>query len=259
MINKKKLVSFGLATLMLFGSASALAASSVTAAGTNPETDVNADEIAKAYAKNDDTIGWISVPDTNIEYPILYASNWYYADHNINKSDSLEGVYPFVNKLTKNVVIFGHNLRKSETGFHEMHHMQEAALGYNYCQADQCGESLGSKHDDWASENSVWDISVFGKEKWQVYAMYEVSANESITTLRNNWNYNISSNDSTVQRWIDGQVARSQIDFNVNVTSDDQLMTIVTCGTNYDSATANSRLFVFLKCVDGEIAANDEA
>ncbi len=211
-------------------------------------TDSLASKIAGAKKINSDTVGWIKVPATNVDEPILYGANWYYANHNIYKKKSYEGVYPFTNRMTKNVVIFGHNLRGSNSVFHQLHHMQEVALGYTKCRSGACGKSISSTLKDWykTSAGRTWNISIFGKQKWEVFAMYEVKANEPITTLRNNWNLSPSSAKS----WIDYQLKRSEIDFGVTVTDKDQLMTLITCGTNYDSATANSRLFVFLKNVD---------
>lgn len=221
--------------------------------GTKTSTNISAsDTIAKKIASakkiNSDTLGWISVPGTNIDEPILYGANWYYANHNIYKKKSYEGVYPFSNRLTKNVVIFGHNLRGSSSVFHQLHHLQEAALGYSKCQSGACKRTISSSLKDWykTSAGRTWDISIFGKQKWEVFAMYEVKANEPIATLRNNWNLSPSSAKS----WIDYQLNRSEIKFGVSVSEKDQLMTLITCGTNYDSATANSRLFVFLKNVD---------
>ncbi len=220
--------------------------------GTKTSTNISASDtlakkIAGAKKINSDTLGWISVPGTNVDEPILYGANWYYASHNIYKKKSYEGVYPFSNRLTKNVVIFGHNLRGSSSVFHQLHHLQEAALGYSKCQSGSCGRGLSSSLKDWykTSAGRTWNISIFGKQKWEVFAMYEVKANEPIATLRNNWNLNPSA-----KSWIDYQLNRSEIKFGVPVTEKDQLMTLITCGTNYDSATANSRLFVFLKNVD---------
>ncbi len=228
----------------------AATASDAPAPEASGSKDPNKNKIASAKAKNKDTVGWISVPNTNIDYPILYGRDFYYANRNINKKNSLEGVYPYYGYLTKNVVLFGHNLRKSRTGFHEMHHMQETALGKSKCQSSACGRSLGSKHKDWIEDNRVWNISIYGKTKWEVFAMYEVKANEPKSTLRNNWSSLYASSDAAVQQWLDKQLKRSEISFGVSVSPRDTLMTIITCGTNYDSATANSRLFVFLKCVD---------
>ncbi len=221
--------------------------------GTKTSTNISASDtlakkIASAKKINSDTLGWISVPGTNVDEPILYGANWYYASHNIYKKKSYEGVYPFSNRLTKNVVVFGHNLRGSSSVFHQLHHLQEAALGYSKCQSGSCGRGLSSSLKDWykTSAGRTWNISIFGRQKWEVFAMYEVKANEPIATLRNNWNLSPASAKS----WIDYQLNRSEIKFGVPVTEKDQLMTLITCGTNYDSATANSRLFVFLKNVD---------
>ena len=211
--------------------------------------DPNASKIAAAKKKNSDTIGWIRVPNTNIDDPILYRSNFYYADHDINKKSSLEGVYPYYGVKTKNIALFGHNLRGSGKGFHEMHHMQETALGYSRCQTGSCKKSLGSKHANWVKDNRIWDISIFGMTKWEVWAMYEVKANEPMSTLRNNWSPLKGASNSTVQNWINGQLKRSEVNFGVSVSPKDQFLTIITCGTNYDSANANSRLFIFLKNV----------
>ena len=222
-----------------------------TKANTNiSSTDSLASKVASARRINSDTLGWIKVPGTNVDEPILYGANWYYANHNIYKKKSYEGVYPFSGRISKNVVIFGHNLRGSSSVFHQLHHLQEAALGYGKCQSGSCGRSLSSSLKDWykTSAGRTWNISIFGKQKWEVFAMYEVKAKEPIATLRNNWN--LSGSNGTVQKWIDYQLNRSEINFGVPVTDKDQLMTLITCGTNYDSATANSRLFVFLKNVD---------
>lgn len=223
-------------------------ASSSSSAGTVSVSanDPNASKITKAKSINKDTVGWIDVPNTNIDDPILYGANFYYNDRNIHKKKSLEGVYPYVNRLTRNVVIFGHNLRGSNKGFHQLHHLQEAAVGRSSCQYGSCGRGISSLKNWHTSESGrVWNISIFGKSKWEVFAMYEVPRNEPISTLRSNW----STSPANLGKWSEKQVARSEIDFGVSVSEKDNIMTIITCGTNYDSATANSRLFVFLKNV----------
>ena len=48
---------------------------------------------------------------------------------------------------------------------------------------------------------------------------------------------------------IQHQLSRSQVNFGTKVSADDVFLTIYTCGTNYDSSTAQSRLYYFLKAV----------
>ncbi|MDL2234974.1 SH3 domain-containing protein [Christensenellaceae bacterium OttesenSCG-928-L17] len=210
--------------------------------------DVNAEKIAAAKKKNSDTVGWISVPNTNVDEPILYAPNFYYANHDINKKKSYDGVYPYTSRATSNIVVFGHNMRGSGSIFHQLHHLQESAQGYTRCRNSSCGRTFPNGLGGWykTSAGRTFNVSLFGTQKWEVFAMYEVPKNEPISTLRNNWNVS----PSNMQTWVNGQIARSEIDFGVKVSKSDQVLTLITCGTNYDSSTANSRLFVFLKNVD---------
>lgn len=227
-------------------------ASAATSSSNVTVTGALASKIANAKRINSDTVGWVQVPNTNIDEPILYGANFYYATHNINRQKSYSGVYPFYSGATKNIVVFGHNLRGSGTIFHQLHHLQEAAMGYTKCQSGDCGRSLSSSLKDWykSSSGRVWNVAIYGTQKWEVFAMYEVKASEPISTLRNNWSSLSGASTASVQKWIDGQISRSDVKFGVSVKPTDKLMTLITCGNNYDYSTANSRLFVFLKNVD---------
>lgn len=207
-------------------------------------TDPLADKINKARAKNTDCIGWIEVPGTKISDPICYRSDFYYAYYNINRQKSYEGVYTQYGSLQKNNPLYGHNLRKSNDGFHDLHHLQEVALGQKTCMSDSCSKKL-SGYGSWykTAEGRTWNISLFGKTKWEVFAMYEVKQNEPKSTLAFNYTPSISDH------WLNYQLQRSQINFGVPVTTADTILTVITCGDNYDSASAQSRLYTFLKCV----------
>ncbi|MDL2218370.1 SH3 domain-containing protein [Christensenellaceae bacterium OttesenSCG-928-M15] len=233
------------------GAAPAGSQAASTTNKTATTADVNASKIAQAKKTNSDVVGWANVPNTNIDEPILYGANFYYANRNINKKKSSDSVYPYSNKKTKNIVVFGHNLRTSGTCFHQLHHLEEAARGYSNCQYKSCKKSISSLAGWYKTQaGRTFNVSIFGLQKWEVFAMYEVPAKESISTLRNNWALNPSNMDT----WIAGQIKKSKsymgFDFGVSVSGKDQIMTLITCGTNYDYATANSRLFIFLKNVD---------
>ena len=67
--------------------------------------------------KNSDTIAWLKVENTNIEFPIVKANdNSYYLSHNFNKEYNKAGwiFADYKNKFDttdKNIVIYGHNMR----------------------------------------------------------------------------------------------------------------------------------------------------
>jgi hypothetical protein len=84
--------------------------------------------LADAKKVNSDVVGWIKVPNTNIDYPILYdkSGKFYYLDHDIFKKSSTAGsICSFYGSPTNNTIITGHNSRQSGTMLHELHKVQE--------------------------------------------------------------------------------------------------------------------------------------
>lgn len=75
---------------------------------------------------NQDIVGWLEIPDTNISYPVLQGTdNSYYMYHNYKKEKSNDGslfldkAYDW-NKPSTNLLIYGHNNRGSEEMFVEL-------------------------------------------------------------------------------------------------------------------------------------------
>ena len=218
------------------------------------------DKIETLKAENSDCIGWITIPGTNIDKAIMYGDNWYYANHNEEKKEIESGaVYSHYNVRTQNVVITAHNSRVSKTMFHELHHVQEVNMGKSNCAYKKCNAALdkATLPDFSTVEGRTWDVSVFDiNAQWEIFAMYEVDAKEPEKTLYYNTWYPATKyafqpeSPEEIQEWIDYQLERSDYDFGVAVTPQDQFLTIYTCGDNHDSDDAQSRLYFFLKQVN---------
>lgn len=206
-----------------------------------PETGKMPKDYKAAREINKDVIGWIKVPNTNIDYPILYdkSGKFFYDNHDIFKEKTgtpgAGSIYTYYGSLTRNTVVTGHNIRKAGTMFHGLHKVQDNK------------SSLSSR------SNRVFSIRLFGFTKWEVFALYETKDNEPTSTLK----YNIkhlstkdNSNRKEIEEWIAYQKGRSEVSLDVSVTADDLLMTLLTCGDNYDYSDAQSRLYVFLKAVE---------
>lgn len=95
--------------------------------GTLPNID-----IAKLKKRNKDVIGWIYVPDTNINYPILQGkTNNTYLRTNIDGKYSIAGCI-FLEALNdnklydSNSIIFGHSMRNG-TMFHNLRYFKKKA------------------------------------------------------------------------------------------------------------------------------------
>ncbi|MDO4568291.1 MAG: class B sortase [Clostridia bacterium] len=189
------------------------------------------DSYEAALSVNPDVVGFITVPGTNINYPILYGDDWFYNDHDIyGRSSNAGSIYSYYNTLGKNNTITGHNMRQSGTMFHALHEIQENA------------QQLLTR------ENRIWTINLFGRNsRWEVFALYEVEHDEPANTLFYNTQLLSASNDEATAEWIAYQLSRSEIDLGVTPTARDTFVTLVTCGDAYDYATAQSRLYIFLK------------
>ena len=80
----------------------------------------------EVYAQNNDMVGWITVKDTRIDYPVMHnkQSNAYYLHRNIAKEYSSSGI-PFMDyqcrgdATDENTIIYAHNMRNGSM-FHDL-------------------------------------------------------------------------------------------------------------------------------------------
>ena len=91
----------------------------ITDTETNEETSIPISNLNVDFdslkQQNSDTVGWISVPNTNIDYAVVQSSdNSYYLTHNFNKESNKAGwiFADYANNfdtLDQNTIIYGHN------------------------------------------------------------------------------------------------------------------------------------------------------
>ena len=98
---------------------------------TELEEDANLVDWEGLWEVNDDVYAWITIPGTNIDYPILQhdTDNSYYLNYNIDGSYGFPGCIYTENLNAKdftdnNTVIYGHNLKKG-TMFSQLHNFRE--------------------------------------------------------------------------------------------------------------------------------------
>lgn len=68
------------------------------------------------YAENNDFIGWLSIPDTTIENPVMQCDDEYYLHHNFYREDDSYGCLYVksmadVNTPCTNFIIYGHHMK----------------------------------------------------------------------------------------------------------------------------------------------------
>lgn len=207
-----------------------------------------------AIKLNKDVIGYISITNTNIKFPILYREgdvNYYDKHDEEGKAADKGAVHSFYNITSRNNVVTAHNMRKSNDMFHQLSHIFDKTTGKTTCQTGdyKCPASNLNAIPDMKVANRTMDIYAFGYTRWELWAMYKTEASEPTDTINNNINHLGYHTEAQIKTWIADQQKRSVITSNSTVYPDDVFLTLYTCGTNYDYETAQSRIYLFLKAV----------
>ena len=162
--------------------------------------------------KNPDTIAWIKVKGTDIEYPVVKTSNNdYYLNHSFDKSYNTSGwiFMDYKNKCDntdKNIVIYGHNRRDG----------------------GMFGTLKNILTDEWQNnqENFVIPfITENEKSEYQVFSVYRIEKEDYYITTN-------FSTDNDFKSFTDIIKSRSEKDFGIDVTSNDKILTLSTCAND---------------------------
>ena len=186
-----------------------------------PFISVDFDELLK---KNPDTVGWIQVKNTKVNYPIVQSTNNdYYLNHAFNNTKNASGwIYAdfradFVN-FDKNTIIYGHNLT-NRTMFGSLVETQKP---YWYTNPDNKYIKISTP-----TANTVWVI----------FSTYTIVPTTDY--LRTNFeNYSYSDFLNTIR-------GRSIYNFGIDVSPSDKILTLSTCN---DSGT--KRIVIHAKMVN---------
>ncbi|RRG90396.1 sortase SrtB, partial [Clostridioides difficile] len=156
---------------------------------------------------------WLSVENTNINYPVVQSKdNSYYLDKDFYKKDSISGTLfmDYRNKSIddKNIIIYGHNM-KNKTMFNNLNKFKDA---------------------DFFKNNNKIKITLNGKEfLYDVFSAYIVESDYDY--LKTNFN-----NESDYQNYINDITSKSLYKSPIKVNSNDKIVTLSTCTYEFDDA-----------------------
>ena len=182
----------------------------------NPDNDMNYVDttfidvdFSALLSQNSDTVAWLQVNGTNINYPVVQSSdNEYYLNHDINRYATnvgwIFGDYrDNFDSFGRNTIIYGHNLT-NKTMF---------------------GSLPWILRSSWYTDQNNYYVkmaTVNSKVIWRVFSVYKI---EPVTDyLRTSF-----SSITDYSEWLDLMKSRSIYDFGVDVTSDDKILTLSTC------------------------------
>ena len=159
---------------------------------------------------NSDTVGWLKVNNTKIDYPVVRTTdNSYYLKRNYYKDRDYNG-WVFmdyrnsIDKLDDNTIIYAHNRYYSGVMFGTLNKVT---------------------NESWYKKDSNLYISfntLYKSIKWKIFSIYSID-------VTNDYLYTNFISDEEHQAFLDMITSRSDIEFDTKPTIDDKILTLSTC------------------------------
>lgn len=169
--------------------------------------------LASLLSVNDEVIGELKVNNTNVDYPVVQASdNDYYLSHNIKREKNKNGwIYmDYRNNpmnLDKNNIIYGHNMYYSSVMFSTLHK---------------------ASNKNWYTnpENQIITYNtLYENMKFRIFSIYRIPKTSDYLKVH-------FKDDLDFLDFIKMISDRSIYDFNVPINSDAKIITLSTCSDN---------------------------
>ena len=185
-------------------------------------------DFSELLKRNSDTVGWINVNNTNINYPVVQTNNnddylhkafdgsknqagWIFADY---RND--------MENFDKNTIIYGHS-RLNKTMFGSLFNvLNESWYSNKYNQIIRFSTP---------TENTMW----------QVFSVYKIDLESYYLQVD-------FDNDSQYLEFLNTLKSRSKYDFNVSLNENDKIITLSTCS----DAAGTGRIVLHAKLIKKE-------
>jgi sortase B len=200
-------------------------------------------------AINDEINGWITIPDTKVDYPVLHhvddePGNEYYLYRNVQKEDSKPGSIfldyrcsfdevgedgTLETPNSDNLIIYGHNMRDL------------SMFGtLKYYRTDE----------DYYEEHPIIELhSNYETYQYKIFAYFIADAEDTTDTRFEYWNAINFADETEFYDYVNEVKRRTLRITNVDVEYGDDLLTLSTCNSVFDTA----RLVIVARRVrDGE-------
>lgn len=171
---------------------------------------------------NNDTVGWIQVNGSNVNYPFVQTTNnEYYLSHAYDKSGNYAGWIFLdyrnnINTLDKNTIIYGHG-RLDRTMF---------------------GSLRDILTNGWLNDTSNFVIKMSTEKEntlWQVFSVYRIPTTSDYLRVA-------FSSESDFTNFTNMLINRSAYNFETTVSANDKILTLSTCHGQVDKVVIHAKL-----------------
>ncbi len=171
---------------------------------------------------NDETVGWIQVNGTNINYPIVkHSDNEFYLNHSFNKSYNGAG-WVFmdyrnnIDEFDKNTIIYAHGMINN--------------IMFGTLRKILTNGWLDNKN------NYVIKLSTeYENTLWQVFSVYKIPTTNDYLKI------NFVYEDNFIE-FANTLINRSQYNFDTGVNKDDKILTLSTCYDDKEKVVLHAKL-----------------
>lgn len=181
----------------------------------------------KLKTTNQDTVGWIQVLGTNVNYPFVQTTdNSYYLKHQFNKKYNTAG-WVFMdyrnNKIDfdKNTIIYAHG-RLNKTMFGSLRNVVK---------------------QEWYNNSNNYIVKMSTETEntlWQVFSTYQIKTTSDYLQIE-------FSDDTEYLSFLNMLKDRSIHDYNVNLSATDKIITLSTCHNDTDKIVLHAKLIKRMK------------
>jgi sortase B len=179
-------------------------------------------DITELKEKNSDTVGWINVNNTNINYPFVQTKdNSYYLNHSFDKKYNEAGWvfldYRNNNDLNnKNTILYAHS-RLDKTMFGSLSKVLKSSWYNN-------------------KDNHIIRLSTDTENTlWQIFSVYKIPEESYYITTNFNSNKEYTKFLNTIKQ-------RSIHNFNTNLDANDKILTLSTCYSDTERTVVHAKL-----------------
>lgn len=194
-----------------------------------------------AYNANNDLVGWIVVPNTSINHPVVQAkNNEYYLRRSFYGDYQRRGTVfmdyrDHAKPLCKNTILYGHNFLDS-TMFADLEKYKDIEF--------------------YKTSPVIQFDTIYEKHKWKIISVFLTNADDKDDNgYTFNYIYPFMTNDN-FEAFVDEIKVRSLYFTNVDVNKNDKILTLSTCTRDMDvkgNGETNARFVVVARLVrDGE-------
>ena len=172
---------------------------------------------------NPETVGWVTVPNTNIDYPVVQSTdNQYYLSHNIYRKEDKNGwvFMDFRNdvvNLSDNLILYAHNRYYNGIMFGNLQNM----MRYNWYSIP---------------DNQIITIkTLYAELHYKIFSMYKIETTVDYLQV-------LFSDKDAKMKMFNMIKDRSIYNFNIDLNEDDKILTLSTCADEYNKYVVHAVL-----------------